>query len=184
MREIKFTDKAGKKRKGFLSNCKVCKKEFISRKDQPQTVCSVECRAKSKENRVLITCAFCKKEVSKAASKLTASKSGIHFCSRSCKDTAQRMENRMTAIWPSSYKGGNHIDYRKLIEIDKCCDCQEKRKYLLVVHHIDGDRSNNERGNLEVVCGNCHTKRHLRNINGEWIYDGKSLTPRELLASL
>lgn len=29
------------------------------------------------------------------------------------------------------------------------------------VHHIDGDRSNNEESNLEIVCASEHAKRHM-----------------------
>ena len=40
-----------------------------------------------------------------------------------------------------------------------------------VVHHVDGNRDNNVTNNLEVVCHNCHIKRHLKKVGDEWSYD-------------
>lgn len=63
--------------------------------------------------------------------------------------------------------------------------CNETRKYLFEVHHKDSDRENNVKENLEIVCCNCHNKRHLKiDESGEWIYDSKSLTPRDLIDKL
>lgn len=38
-----------------------------------------------------------------------------------------------------------------------CCICHEKNKDVQV-HHIDGDKSNNNLGNLAVLCLDCHSK--------------------------
>lgn len=38
-----------------------------------------------------------------------------------------------------------------------CCICRGKRKDV-VIHHIDGNNSNNEQENLAVVCLDCHSK--------------------------
>jgi hypothetical protein len=40
-----------------------------------------------------------------------------------------------------------------------CCICRERGKDV-VTHHIDGDRSNNNRTNLAVVCFDCHSRVH------------------------
>ena len=51
-----------------------------------------------------------------------------------------------------------------------CIDCSNKTEYILTVHHKDGIRQNNKKENLEVVCSNCHIKRHLyKNENGNGI---------------
>ena len=46
-------------------------------------------------------------------------------------------------------------------EIGRCevCGIDEWRgeKITLEVHHIDGDRSNNTKDNLQVLCPNCHS---------------------------
>jgi hypothetical protein len=62
--------------------------------------------------------------------------------------------------------------------------CGDRRKYLLCVHHKDGDTENNIADNLEIVCWNCHIKRHLKLVNKEWVYCSSALTPRHFLESL
>jgi len=47
--------------------------------------------------------------------------------------------------------------------------------------HLQRNGSNNKKNNLEIVCGHCHTKRHLKMIDGEWVFDNKYLTPRKLI---
>lgn len=50
---------------------------------------------------------------------------------------------------------------------------------------MDGDRSNNKRENLEIVCANCHLIRHLKKSqDGNWVRDYKRLTPREKIAEI
>jgi len=54
-----------------------------------------------------------------------------------------------------------------------------------MVHHVDGDQDNNNPSNLEIVCANCHVRRHLSiNVNGDWVYNPHALTPREQLAGV
>lgn len=73
----------------------------------------------------------------------------------------------------------------KLFVSKWCIDCKEKRPYLLQVHHIDWNHNNNKDENLEVVCANCHVKRHLWNKNWVLIYWPKYyLTDRHLLKIL
>jgi len=55
----------------------------------------------------------------------------------------------------SSYRWKALQEYGR--ECAKCRDGDE-----LVVHHIDGDRSNNELENLVVLCRSCHAKVHGR----------------------
>jgi hypothetical protein len=38
-----------------------------------------------------------------------------------------------------------------------CCTCHEPRKHVQI-HHIDGDRTNNDWDNLAVVCLDCHSR--------------------------
>ena len=59
------------------------------------------------------------------------------------------------------WKGGNSI-YRKtylsLSQGKECCTCGGTKH--LVVHHKDGDRSNNNIENLMLVCRSCHSVIH------------------------
>jgi hypothetical protein len=164
-----------------------CKKEFFTRKGvNGCDYCSRSC--KYNEGKVELICKKCGRAFYRQKSKLHLAKHGIHFCSRKCKDEAQRFLGGCREIMPPHY-GTANIDrlYKKLIRRTKnplCCSCLEKRKYLLVVHHIDGDRSNGGINNLEIVCHNCHTKRHLEQIKGEWRYNCHILTSRDQLDML
>ena len=43
-----------------------------------------------------------------------------------------------------------------------CGDCGFDDKKVLVVHHIDRNRKNNEKINLKWLCRNCHYLEHLK----------------------
>jgi hypothetical protein len=100
-----------------------------------------------------------------------------------CKEKAQSLQGSVLQIRPTHYKDGacsyNTTCFR--LKDNECEGCGEPRKYLLEVHHKDGNRKNNELNNLEIVCANCHKIRHLKFKNGVWIFDFKYLTPRELI---
>lgn len=121
--------------------------------------CSKEKRA---SNRIIIICDYCGKEFFRSPSKIQNSKSGLQFCCRECKDAAQRIENNFEAIWPSHYKNGEQVHYRKLAFQNydyKCAVCGwDEDKDILEVHHIDEDRSNNKLNNLIILCPICHRK--------------------------
>lgn len=62
------------------------------------------------------------------------------------------------------------------------CECGVSEKYLLQIHHKDGNNDNNNSDNLEIMCANCHIRRHLRrNKKGELVYHTKSLSKLELV---
>ena len=83
-------------------------------------------------------------------------KSGLYFCSRACKDTAQQIGGD---IQLDRYTDGKHR-YRKRALRDNgrvCEDCgYDEDDQMLDVHHEDGDRGNNKISNLKVVCVWCH----------------------------
>ena len=63
---------------------------------------------------------------------------------------------------------GRYIDgtqstiYRKMVEKTHCNRCGSKDQ--LLVHHADGDHTNNVVENLEVLCSPCHSSHHKQ----EW----------------
>jgi 5-methylcytosine-specific restriction endonuclease McrA len=105
-----------------------------------------------------VVCAHCNTSFIKKTSGMI-SKSGLHFCTRACKDEAQKY---MTEIQPDHY--GSSKAYRtKALEFygPVCNRCgYNDNVAALVVHHIDRDRDNNELANLEVLCSNCHAIEH------------------------
>lgn len=186
MQLVSYIDSWGQKRKGLAGKCENCQKEFITRKDKARTCCSKQCFNKLNKKSVEIICALCGKTSFRKKSKVSASRSGLNFCSRLCKDEGQKISNGIKEIWPDHF-GTSDKNYRRIQGINKdsiCCGCKLNKNYLLFVHHIDGDRENNKESNLEIVCANCHIKRHLRLEDGKWIYSTKYLTPRELLKDL
>lgn len=116
-----------------------------------------------KENRVELKCDYCSKIFIRPKSKLKNSKSGLYFCCREHKDLAQSMKSGedFNIIRPQHY-GKVSSNYRKCafsIYEHKCAVCGwQEDQQILQVHHIDGNRENNDKKNLIILCPNCHAK--------------------------
>jgi hypothetical protein len=121
-----------------------------------------------------VICAECGNKFEVKSNRFKKSKSGLFFCCRECKDNVLNFSLAKVTYSKRAFKH----------KVNKCEDCGEERRYLLIVHHKDGNNKNNNLKNLEIVCNNCHTKRHLYFKNGRWRYNTTSLTPRDLLNEL
>lgn len=128
-----------------------------------------KCRSR---NGSLHKCATCSVDVYICKSTAARSKTGNHFCSRSCA-VSLRNRSRLGELHPN-WNGGTNTYRSHMGAI--CEECGELRSFLLIVHHKDGKRSNNERSNHETLCLNCHGTRHVKIINGEPRLHFKSLT--------
>lgn len=188
-----YFNESGRWRKGELATCPVCGTQFAKRIGQSKKYCSKECAAKARKQQIELSCDCCGKKFTRRSSKINTSKSGLHFCSRKCKESVQRLDSnhpKAHLIRPEHFGNEKHRHYQSMCKRIKswaCEDCGEDRSYMLCVHHIDGDRGNNpiDGSNWEVLCRNCHCTRHLKvNESGEYIYDSSSLTPRELIKSM
>ena len=181
-----FFIECGQRRRGVKKTCLVCHSQFISRLNKGKDTCSVACRGIQARRRVDVKCFHCGKEFQKKQSSLKLARHGYHFCSRTCKEAAQSLTGNCADIRPDHF--GNGHAYRnsltKEMREQGCVDCGEKRPYRLVIHHKDGDRTNNSIPNLEVVCFSDHGIRHLSLREGEWVHNPKALTPRDMLKSL
>ncbi len=167
-----------------------CSKLFKPRWPR-QKYCTPSCSyAARSAPKVEVVCSntTCGKTFKRKVSQTNRSKHGFQFCSRQCKDFAQSLKGDCTEIRPTHYgTGTGRHTYRRFLAEKKNprCGCGEKRRYLLVVHHRDGNHDNNVRSNLEIVCFNCHACRHLtRDDQGVWRYHSKSLTAREFLSGV
>lgn len=165
----------GKRRKLYSKICLVCNKEYFVPKHcfEKFKFCNVKCSGLHSRKQIKTVCANCGKEFSRTKKKLDLSKSKINFCSKKCKDEAQRIDG-IKEIHLSHYNGGSTVyrDYAFRIKGKICNKCgYNKCEQMLDVHHIDCDRSNNTIENLEVLCVWCHAFE-TRKIDPH-IWDGK-----------
>lgn len=129
--------------------------------------CGLSCSSSrlrpSGRRRSSVECAYCKKKFEKTYSQKKKSKSGLFFCTRSHKDAAQRIGG-IREIMPGHY-GTTLTRYRvkALREISVVCNrCgYDEEKRILVVHHKNHDREDNDISNLEILCPNCHAIHHI-----------------------
>ena len=158
--------------KNKTDNCELCGKPFLHFAWDKQRFCSKECAWNHKKAK--IKCEVCNKIVLK--SKSNVKRNSHNYCSRECFNLRKlgkvRRIKRHTKYYLEKVKPG-------------CIDCGEKRYYLLQIHHIDSNYNNNQNSNLEVVCSNCHIKRHLKiDKLGKLSYHPLSLTDRNSLKDL
>ena len=163
----------------MIFKCLVCGKGFNDRPSRKRKTCSRQCFYEySRTERIVVKCNNCGKSISRVPSDLR-SKNNLYFCDRKCKEFAQSISGgNIEALQPKGYNGGT-TKYREWA-FDKygyeCSECGLLEEHLLVVHHKDGNRNNNELNNLKVVCHNCHAKLHLTRVNDKLIYSPKHLT--------
>jgi len=158
-----FKDVCGKRRKGFVKNCLFCKGEFWTRIDQEAFYCSRDCARKAARKRYPLTCATCGKEFFRTKSKMKSSRSGFYFCSRQCKDKAQRVKGGIKEIQPPHYSTGEE-KYREQFELEElvCARCgYDEFASCVEIHHKDGNHENNKKRNLLPLCRCCHRALHL-----------------------
>lgn len=137
--------------------CGVCGKVFdhISARCNTAKYCSRLCYHRSQKGRGSkeYVCKFCKIHFMSAPSK------AHKYCSKRCAGLDQRA--------PESY--ANFADVREALILRGCvqrCDiCNyHASKEILGIHHKDGNRKNNERKNLQVLCPNCHSLVHRKHV--------------------
>lgn len=146
------------KRKPRIENvCKLCSKIFISKKtpSQTQTFCSRQCSAKQKKNGIHIKCKECSEIFYITPHRCKETKTRGKFCSNKCR-LINWNRSSMIKQKPGMYRVNAWRTYE-----EKCHDCGNKDKRVLIIHHIDGNRKNGKIENLIPVCHNCHCLRHL-----------------------
>lgn len=127
--------------------------------------CSLSCSGKrNKTPANNCVCAWCNSDFYRNQSQQKRAKAtGLMFCSRRCKDTAQGIGG-LEAIQPGHYgttlKSYRDVAFRAYPH--SCLDCGYDRHIsVLEVHHLNGRREFNEASNLVILCPTCHTERHV-----------------------
>jgi len=171
-------EKNGKKRKACEVQCLCCESKFLAAEKEVKRgkakYCSLECKNNARKNRVQLVCAQCDKEFERTPSKMAYSKSGLNFCSRECKDKAQRIggiqaimpshygtaESRARKVYRRLYKESHEIDE---LSCERCGYCEFECG--IDIHHLDEDYTNNSKENMKALCAPCHRALHL----GLWV---------------
>ena len=124
--------------------------------------CSRACFGVAQRHRERLECAWCHSPFLRKVSSSCNSKSGFRFCSRVCKDKAQRLEG-IREIQPGHY--GTAAVCKELLFRSRGLKCQncKRTQWLgqpisIEVHHVDGDNTNNIDSNLLLLCPNCHAQ--------------------------
>ena len=151
--------------------CEYCGTAFKAHKREVNRggarFCSQSCssrRIRTDPSRTNTTCAWCHKDFWRPPAHKSKSKSGLYFCSRTCKDRAQGL-NGLKDFQLPHYTGNGLDGYRdRAIEFygSKCIVCgYQKDKRVLHVHHRDQNRKHNSLENLAVLCPTCHVEVHI-----------------------
>lgn len=140
------------------------KYENVRRNDRKHHICPLCQEDNNNKNKIKCICDYCQKDFFRTPSKLENSKSGLHFCSRECKDLAQQLESgdKFQTIRPKHYgliEGKNYREKAFRYYLHKCACCgYDEDEDILEVHHIDENREHNNIENLIILCPICHKK--------------------------
>lgn len=106
---------------------------------------------------VTVRCDYCGKSTYKAPHSLLHSISKKYFCDKRCQTNWRNKQ--YTGKKNKNWKNGIRV-YRDILKraniAPKCVLCGIDYEMLLVVHHLDKNRKNNDISNLIWLCPNCH----------------------------
>lgn len=136
------------------SACKECGTMFshIASRANKAKYCSPPCyhKAMSRKGTAEYVCVHC------GVKFLDAPSHKRKYCSKVCVNKAAKNQ------WKPTF-----TTVRKKMAVrgwlSACEQCgYDKHPEILGVHHKDRDRKNNERSNLQVLCPNCHSIKHMK----------------------
>ena len=149
---------------GVEKKCLHCGNSFVVPLYREKTAryCSKPCQGDSWRGGppIAIPCVVCGNIHRRCPSHMDVAKP---TCSLRCRGIAYRSEKPTTQDYSSVRKW---MARRGLIKNCERCEYNEHPE-ILIVHHRDRDRRNNDLTNLEILCPNCHALEHAsESING------------------
>ncbi len=156
-----------------IVSCKICKKSFYAKpnwlKKGHGKYCSRQCQFKAQEKGSLVNCYRCGKLIWRQPRFLKRSE--IFFCTKDCmmrwRNKLQRGTNHPN--WKGEKRMTYNSYYKSLltkVSIKPTCKrCNYGDKRALLVHHLDGNRGNNDISNLIPLCYNCHYLVHNYSVS-------------------
>lgn len=144
-------------------SCLMCGKTVYRRRmtlerNSGNVFCSMVCYGIS--CRKELPCAMCGKPMLAGLNKKT--------CSKACANTQR------TGIKYKIGKPRDRVSSQRALKIrllgireSHCERCSYNKPEILHVHHKDRNRENNDLGNLELICPNCHYEEHY--LKRSWL---------------
>lgn len=155
------------------TTCNQCQKEIeisvrkfnFNKKKGFNIYCSKNCYSLNRRDKATIKtkCFNCNKPIKKFKREIKNSKTGNVYCSKSCAVSKNNVLFKRNTNHPNYTTGKSSYRIKILREIKnpKCNRCGfNKNIKALHIHHIDRNRDNNEKENLEILCANCHYIEH------------------------
>ena len=99
---------------------------------------------------IIVTCAYCGKEIRRTNHAINKNQSGYYYCSRECGNRHKNMLRKQSGEWDQSLnyrlRAFENLEHRCVV-----CGWDEDER-ILEVHHKDEDRANNDLSNLVILC--------------------------------
>lgn len=154
-------------------NCLYCRKEFFVKpyRINKAICCSKAClwhiTKKDREPKRLL------KIIGKKAANNAETKHFCQYCSKEFFDSPSRkrkycskacVNKPIKAIWKAKFTTvRKNMIARGMLKCCQKCGYNEVPK-ILGIHHVDGNRENNELNNLMILCPICHSLEHQKHI--------------------
>ena len=151
------------KRSNIILRCEECGYEWTTKaqnilylsEKQQQHQCP-NCNTINSKNGKYVYCAWCGKKIYRSKYQIEHNKTNFFYCSRTCGNLHKN------ALREESGEFDGSKNYRKKAFNNyphecKVCGWNEDER-ILEVHHIDGNRENNNIDNLCILCPTCHRK--------------------------
>lgn len=153
-------------------SCGRCGKEFYAKPSHVANghgkYCSAKCHHENMRTGVWLKCEGCSKDVYRTPKYIHASKSKKYFCSKSCQTVWRNKEfsGMRHANW--QHGRGSYRNIMKRTGKKAVCElCKITDTRVIVVHHKDQNRRNNDLSNLVWLCRNCHLLVHDYDVGRE-----------------